>query len=91
MEPEDHYLLPKNPPLVPMVNKINLIHVLQSCFFKLHSIIALSSSPKSFNLYLSFMFPDQNPSCISRVLHVFQLISPTEIFKGAFFSVLSVC
>jgi len=85
VQPEDHFHLPKSSPLVPMVSKTNLIHALKSCFFELHCFIAPSSSPKPLTFYLSFMLPDQNPSCISRVLHAFQLISLTDIFTGWIF------
>ena len=58
--PKAHFRIHNRPPILPILNHINQVHVLSSHVFKSHFNIILPSTPRFSKCSLSFRFPHQN-------------------------------
>jgi len=77
-DPKIDYHVHKSPPLVPVLNQMNSMHSIPSCFFEKHCNIICPSMPKSSNLSLSFKPSHQNSVCTSPLPHMHHLPCPTH-------------
>jgi len=67
MEPEVHYRIHKDPPLVPIRSHTNPVHSLPLYFPDIHFNIIFPSMPRSSEWFLPFRSSDQN--CV-RICHL---------------------
>jgi len=70
-----HYHIHECVPLVPILSQSNLVHIHQSCFFKIHFTIILPSKHMCCKWPFSFRLPHRNLECISVLPHVCHMLS----------------